>query len=358
MLKTEVLSAINVSDAEYKRIIEKAAETVKRGSVAALPTETVYGLFANALSGEAVRKIFDAKGRPQDNPLIVHIADFEDVYKLSDDVPIEAKLLAEKFCPGPFTMILKSNGKVAKEVSAGLSTVAIRMPDSKIALDVIRESKLPLAAPSANISGFPSPTSAEHVIDDMTGRIELIIDGGNCRFGVESTVLSLTGDVPKILRPGAVTAEDIKSVVGAVEIDESVLKPLAEDAKVSSPGMKYRHYSPKAQVIVLKGSFKEYLDYINNERKDGDFALCFDGEEDKLPINAVSYGAENDSLAQAQRLYGALRQLDDMGAKRVFARCPSKEGVGLAVCNRLFRAAGFNVVDLEKALQAGFLWQR
>lgn len=347
MLNTEYISALGVSDAEYNEIIAKAAEIIKSGSVVALPTETVYGLFADATSTEAVAKIFEAKGRPQDNPLIVHIADFQDIYKLSDEVPKEAEELAKKFWPGPFTMIVKSNGRVSKSVSAGLSTIAVRMPDSKIALDVIRASKLPLAAPSANISGFPSPTSAEHVRDDMTGRIEMIIDGGECRYGVESTVLSLTGDVPRILRPGAVTADAIKAVVGAVEIDESVLKPVGEGFVVSSPGMKYRHYSPKAQVIVLRGSLNSFVEYVERHQMEGDFALCFDGEEDLLPIRAVSFGAEKDSLMQAQRLYSALRQLDELGAERVFARCPSKEGVGLAVCNRLFRAAGFNVIDLK-----------
>ena len=269
MLNTEYISALGVSDAEYNEIIAKAAEIIKSGSVVALPTETVYGLFADATSTEAVAKIFEAKGRPQDNPLIVHIADFQDIYKLSDEVPKEAEELAKKFWPGPFTMIVKSNGRVSKSVSAGLSTIAVRMPDSKIALDVIRASKLPLAAPSANISGFPSPTSAEHVRDDMTGRIEMIIDGGECRYGVESTVLSLTGDVPRILRPGAVTADAIKAVVGAVEIDESVLKPVGEGVVVSSPGMKYRHSSPKAQVIVLRGSLNSFVEYVERHQMEG-----------------------------------------------------------------------------------------
>ena len=232
----------------------KAAEILKNGGLVGIPTETVYGLAADALNGQAVSKIFKAKGRPSDNPLIVHISDFEDIkkYNLVKEIPEKAKALAEAFWPGPLTIIMKKSDIIPLEVSAGLDTVAIRLPSHSTAREIIRYADTPLAAPSANLSGSPSPTTAAHVINDLNGRIEAVVDGGDCEVGLESTVITLVGDVPKVLRPGGITFAQLKSVLGEVTIDDAVLNKLADGAEAASPGMKYKHYSPKANVVLLK----------------------------------------------------------------------------------------------------------
>jgi L-threonylcarbamoyladenylate synthase len=332
---------------EDNTAIRKAAELLRQGGIVAIPTETVYGLAANALDEGAVNRIFKAKGRPQDNPLIVHICEFDEIYPLVRKVPPAAKALAETFWPGPLTLVLPRSDKIPNNVSAGLDTVAVRMPSHPVAWAIIKESGLPLAAPSANISGFPSPTAAQHVQDDMTGRIDAIVDGGECEVGVESTVLSLTGEVPVLLRPGGVTLAQLESVLGRVEVNEAVLNPLKEGETAASPGMRHKHYAPKAEITVIKGSASQIAEYVAAHTGNDLAVLCFEGDEHLFTLPTVTFGRENDAFSQARGLFGALRRLDELGAKQVFACCPSQEGVGLAVCNRLFRAAEFRIIEIR-----------
>jgi len=329
--------------------IEAVGAILKNGGLAAIPTETVYGLAANALDDAAVRRIFAAKGRPADNPLIVHISDLSQWNALVHRIPAVAKQLAEAFWPGPLTMILPKSELVSDVVSGGLATVAVRMPSHPVARAVIDAAGVPLAAPSANRSGKPSPTTAQHVEDDMDGRIDCILDAGPCSVGVESTVISLAGERPRLLRPGGVTPEMLQTVLGDLEIDDAVFHRLAAGRTAASPGMKYQHYAPAAAVTILKGSFAQFLRYVETHQGPATMALCFDGEEEKLPVPAVSFGKEDDGAAQAARIFDALRKVDKMGADIVFARFPKMDGVGLAVFNRLVRAAAFRVIDLGGA---------
>lgn len=326
--------------------VETAGRILREGGLVAIPTETVYGLAADAFCTEAVETIFRAKGRPADNPLIVHIAEMETLAVLVTEIPPQAKRLAEAFWPGPLTMILPKAERVPGIVSAGLPTVAVRFPSHPDARAVIRAAGTPLAAPSANRSGSPSPTTAQHVIDDMNGRIDAVLDGGPCEVGLESTVITLAGPTPRLLRPGGITLEMLQAVLGQVEMDEAVLKPLKKGVAAASPGMKYKHYAPRARVIILDGPFEAYKNYVNSHNEEGTAALCFTGEETALSVPALPLGAESDGAEQAHRLFDALRETDRMGASLVFARCPSKTGVGLAVYNRLIRAAGFEVRKL------------
>ena len=335
--------------------IARAGEILRGGGLVAIPTETVYGLAANALDGRAVAKIFAAKGRPQDNPLIVHISHIDQWDALVREIPPRAKALAQAYWPGPLTIILPKSDIIPDEVSAGLDTVAVRFPSMRATRRIIDAAGVPLAAPSANLSGSPSPTCARHTMDDMRGRIDAVLDGGECNFGVESTVVTLATDVPRLLRPGAVTPEELREVLGELEIDSAVMGKLKEGAKVASPGMKYKHYSPNAEVTIVRGSLSQYCDYIRNAAEQENacgrekiFALCFDGEEDQIPLHCVTYGREDDPLTQSHRLFTALRELDERGALKVYARCPSADGVGMAVYNRLLRAAGFSVVQLNE----------
>lgn len=331
--------------------IKRAAEIIRRGGLVGMPTETVYGLAADALNGKAVSKIFRAKGRPGDNPLIVHVAAFEDIekYKLVREIPEKAKILADKYWPGPLTIIMKKSDIIPDEVSAGLDTVAVRIPSHPVAASLIREAKTPIAAPSANLSGSPSPTTAQHVMNDMKGRIEAVIDGGESSVGVESTVITLAGEKPRLLRPGGITLEQLRAALGEVEMDDAVLHKLKEGAAAASPGMKYKHYAPKAEVIILKGSSKAYIDYVNSHIEDGTAALCWEEDIEKLKCKALPMGCKKDQASQAHHLFEELREIDsDESIKKVFARCPDTEGIGLAVYNRLIRAAGFEVIELEK----------
>lgn len=324
-----------------------AGRLLREGEIVAIPTETVYGLAASSLNGAAVKKIFSAKGRPQDNPLISHIADLSMMEMVVRDVPPEAYRLAEAFWPGPLTMILRRSAQVADEVCAGLETASVRMPSHPVAQAVIRAAGVPLAAPSANLSGSPSPTTARDVRADMEGKIPLILDGGACQVGVESTVVSLAGSQPVLLRPGYITREQLEQALGCpVKLADAVLHQLKEGERAASPGMKYKHYAPKAEVTILSGSFEAYYSYVAQHCEPGTFCLCFTGEEKKLPCPCVLYGHEADPAEQARRLFSALRELDAKGAKRVYARCPGQDGVALAVYNRLLRAAAFRVVAL------------
>lgn len=331
--------------------IKKAAVLLQAGEVVGIPTETVYGLAADAYNPDAIKKIFLAKGRPQDNPLIVHIDSMEMLPELVVAIPDTARRLAEKFWPGPLTMILPKSDRVPMVTTGNLDTVAIRMPSHPVARQIIHTCGFPLAAPSANLSGSPSPTTAEHVKKDMDGRIPFIINGGECEIGVESTVIAVYDNHVRLLRPGGITVSMLRSCVDNVEIDNGVLHMIANDVQVSSPGMKYKHYAPKAKVIILEGSREEFADYVNNHSSSDEkdiYALLFDGEESLVSIPSLSYGALHDGISQAHGLFASLRKLDDLNARLVYARCPEKNGVGLAVYNRLLRAAGFDVIRLDR----------
>lgn len=328
--------------------IKKAGNILSDGGLVGIPTETVYGLAASALDKDAVARIFRAKGRPADNPLIVHIADICDIerFDLVSDFPEKAKKLAEKFWSGPLTMIMPKGKAIPDEVSAGLDTVAIRFPEHKTAQAIIRAAGVPLAAPSANLSGSPSPTSAKHVMRDLNGRIDAVVDGGECRVGLESTVITLVSDIPRILRPGGVTLEQIESVIGKVEVDDAVLKELKTDEKAASPGMKYKHYAPKARVVLVRG--EGFSDFVNRNCDKKTAALCYNEDINSLNVRAFSLGKRADLNAQAHTLFDRLRQIDSEDIEVVYARCPEPDGVGMALYNRLIRAAGFEVIDLEE----------
>ncbi len=325
--------------------LRHAAELIRAGEVVGIPTETVYGLAANAFDAAAVEKIFRAKGRPSDNPLIVHIADFSAVYEIASEIPPLAKKLSEAFWPGPLTMIMPKSPKIPLITSGGLDTVGIRMPSHPAAKRLIELCGVPLAAPSANLSGSPSPTTAQRVFEDMNGRIPAIIDGGESDVGVESTVIAFEDNGVRILRPGGITREMLLTVAKSVTVDPGVLNELSEGAVARSPGMKYKHYAPKAQVILIKGESGAYREYVLKNACAGDFCLVFEKGEAAPDLPYLCYGATPGE--QAHRLFECLRRLDELGAKRVFARCPSPEGVGLAVYNRILRASGFCVIDLE-----------
>lgn len=344
-MKTQVFEIKDINKTED---IQSVAKILSNGGLAAIPTETVYGLAANALDADAVNRIFVAKGRPNDNPLIVHVSSIEEVYPLVTEFPDKAKALADAFWPGPLTIILPKSDIVPEEVSPNLSTVAVRMPSHPVARAIIKAAGVPLAAPSANLSGSPSPTRVQHVIEDLDGRVEAIVDGGESSVGVESTVITLATPVPRLLRPGGITPEQLEDVIGKIDIDKAVIEQLPEGAVAASPGMKYKHYSPKAEVYIIKGSFPSFRCYVENVAQEGDLALCFNGEENKLGINAVGYGKENRPEEQAHNLFSLLREADKSGAKRVFVRRPDPHGVGLAVYNRLIRAAAFRVIDMPE----------
>lgn len=325
--------------------IEEAARLLREGRLVAVPTETVYGLAADALNPTAVASIFAAKGRPMDNPLIVHIADMRDWAPLVKAIPPQAQKLADAYWPGPLTIILPAADCIPNEVRGGLTTVAVRFPSHPIAQAVILHAGCPLAAPSANRSGAPSPTNAERVWEDMQGRIDAILDGGDSDVGVESTVIDLSHDTPRLLRPGGITPEMIEAIIGPIEIDNAVTHALEKGAVAASPGMKYKHYAPKARIRLVKGDAASYIRYVNRHAADGVGALCFDEDVAELAVPAVCYGHRHDPLEQAHNMFDALRQLDEMGMTTVYAACPVPRGVGLAVYNRLIRAAGFDIVN-------------
>lgn len=335
-------------NAENSGATETVAEILKNGGLAAIPTETVYGLAANAFDPAACANIFKAKGRPGDNPLIVHICNMDMLKDVVEEVPEKAKILAEKFWPGPLTMIMKKSDKIPMVTSANLPTVAVRFPAHHVAQRIIAEAELPLAAPSANLSGSPSPTTFEHCVHDLLGRVDAIIDGGPCAVGVESTIISFAEETPMLLRPGYVTLEQLRGAIGEVGLSKAVLEKLGDGEKVLSPGMKYKHYAPKAKVSLVKGSREQYVKYVNEHADEhGVFALCFDEEAPVLKTSTVCYGSEYSDAEQAERLFDALRELDELGALRVYAHSPRTTGVGMAVYNRLVRAAGFDIITLD-----------
>ena len=330
--------------------IQTAAELLRQGEVVGIPTETVYGLAANAYNPDAVRRIFAAKGRPQDNPLIVHIATFEQIYDIAADVPEQAKALAEAFWPGPLTIILPKQNRIPLVTSGGLNTVGIRFPSHPLAQRIICAAGVPLAAPSANRSGRPSTTTAQHVMEDLDGKIAAVVDGGPCSVGVESTVLSLSGDKPRLLRPGGISLEQLESVLGDVVVDRALREKIDDSETVSAPGMKYRHYAPKAPVTVIFGTPSVSADYIYAQLGENSGVLCFDDCAERFAGRAVveTFGRSGDEAEQAREVFDALRRFDETDVSEIFAQCPPSTGIGLAVANRIKKAAGFHVIDLTE----------
>ena len=339
-MHTLYLSATEASTAST------AANIIKNGGLVAIPTETVYGLGANGLDPVAVKKIFEAKGRPQDNPLILHIADASALDTLCHHIPDSAYALAAAFWPGPLTMVLPARDIVPLSTRAGLPSVAVRCPDSDITRDIIRLSGVPVAAPSANISGKPSTTTAEHVRNDHDGRIDCIVDGGACRVGVESTIVDLTETPPRLLRPGGITPEELEAVLGEITVDKAVTQALRADEVAKAPGMKYKHYAPQCEVVIVSGSAEEAAAYVRANRKANDRVLCFEEELTAFAgCDPLAYGKENDPATLSAGLFSALRILDDPAVGTVYARCPQGGGMACAVRNRLSKAAAFQIID-------------
>jgi len=332
-------------------VLEYAADVLKRGGTVVFPTETVYGLGANALDEEAANKIFIAKGRPQDNPLIIHVAD-KNIEEYVEDITEDAKLLMDAFWPGPLTIIFKKSRAIPDIITAGLDSVAVRLPSNKIASELIRLSGVPIAAPSANLSGRPSPTDVKHVIDDLFGKVDIIIGGGKTDVGLESTVIDMTGK-PTVLRPGGVTYEDLKRVLGEVYIDPAIMKMPDPNLKPKSPGMKYKHYSPKAEMFIVDGDPVSVASKINE--------LCIESLKQgkkvgilasKQTLNMYKHGIVLDlgdrdvPITIAASLFDRLREFDDLGVDIIFAEGVGEDNIGLAIMNRMKKAAGYNVIHV------------
>ena len=331
--------------------LTKAADFIKNGGLVAFPTETVYGLGGDGLNSEAASKIYKAKGRPSDNPLILHINDQKMLHKIVNDVNSMAKKIMTAFCPGPITLILPKSDIVPSSVTGGLNTVAVRMPDNDIARELIRLSNTPIAAPSANISGRPSPTTAQAVYNDLHDRIDMILDGGACHFGVESTIVDCTEDVPIILRPGAITKEMLEELFPVVKIDRAIV---GDNVVPKAPGMKYKHYAPKANMILFEGSSAKMADAIASkmadyEREGKKVGLVVSSEvAEKLQHeNTAIYGNQEDLLTIASDIYECLRFFDDKDVDIIFAEGTTDKGIGLAIMNRLHKASGFNSIFID-----------
>ena len=344
-MKTELLR-------RSKADVQKAGELLRQGQVVGIPTETVYGLAANALDADAVLRIFEAKGRPQDNPLIIHISSMDQLEALAAEVSPAVYQMAEHFWPGPLTMVVKKKDIVPHRTSAGLDTVGIRMPSHPVARAIIDAAGLPLAAPSANTSGKPSPTTARDVLDDMDGKIPAIVDGGACSVGVESTVVDMTGAYPQILRPGAITEEMIAAAMGEATTDKATLEGLSDDAKVRSPGMKYRHYAPQAPVILFEGApWDTFCKVLEEMQQPWTGVICFEEflpaiKESKSRL-VYSLGYSWDHAEHARRLFALLRKFDRTQARRILVQCPRTMGANAGTVNRLRKAAGFQSVDCK-----------
>lgn len=331
--------------------LAQAARVLREGGLLGIPTETVYGLGANGLDPEAVGAIFAAKGRPQDNPLILHIPSADWLERYCREIPDTAYDLARRFWPGPLTMILKRRELVPNVVTAGLDTVGMRCPDCALTREIIAVADVPVAAPSGNASGRPSPTTAADMLEDMEGKIDAIVDGGPCRVGVESTIIDLTVRPPRLLRPGGVTLEALREVLGEVEVDDAVRRLMAPGEQPKAPGMKYRHYAPKAPVTVVKGTPEDTAEYIAAHLGETSGVLCF---EEFLPQftrrlgmrPVMSLGPAADQAAQARHIFEALRAFDRLEVTEIWAQSPTDTGLGLAVTNRLNKAAGFHIIQL------------
>ena len=343
-MKTRVFHPENGEDE-----IREAARILRRGGLLGIPTETVYGLGANALDEEAVGHIFEAKGRPQDNPLILHVPDAGWLERYCREVPEVAYLLAEKFWPGPLTMILPGKDIVPGRTTGGLSTVGVRCPDHAVTRAIIREAGVPVAAPSGNTSGRPSPTSASDMLEDMDGKIDGIVDGGACRVGVESTIIDLTVSPPQLLRPGGLPLEELRQVLGEVTVDKAVTQQVTEGLRPRAPGMKYRHYAPHAPVTVVTGAPHRSAAYIQAVLREGEGVICFEEFRERFAGRVRQcLGSAGDTAQQAHRVFDALRRFDSTEVTHIYAQCPDDSGLGLAVGNRLKKAAGFHIVDADR----------
>ena len=332
-----------------KEEIKKQAEMLKDGKTVIFPTETVYGLGANGLDEEAVSKIYKAKGRPSDNPLILHIYDKKQIIDLVEEISDKAEIVMDNFWPGPITIIFKKKDIVPLRTSGGLDTVAIRMPSNPIARELLKEVKLPIAAPSANISGRPSPTRGKHVYKEMNNRVDGIILGGDCIFGLESTVLDLTNDIPVILRPGSITKEDLENVIGEVSIDPALEKK-EDNIKAIAPGMKYKHYSPNADVFIVSGQHNNVITKVNelvsNNSKEGlrSVVMCLDENKDKYNSDTISLGKNLQEVAA--NLFNALITADEEKYDIVYTEEFSNCGLGQAIMNRLIKSAGYKIIKV------------
>ena len=335
------------------RIIETAARIISRGGLVVFPTETVYGLGGDAFDKEAAAKIYAAKGRPSDNPLIVHISKTEDLKKLTDEIPDKALKLADKFWPGPLTMIFKKNDKVPYTVTGGLDTVAVRLPSHETARKFIAASGTFIAAPSANLSGRPSPTMTEHVIEDLNGRVDMIIDGGSIEIGLESTIVDMTEDIPVILRPGYITMDMLKGVISKVRLDKALMSGVNGDVKPKAPGMKYRHYAPEAELTVIEGDNAKVIDYINEKAKEAvnnglkvGIMISKENYDKILYGEKISIGSSFDEDEIGRNLFACLRKFDDMKADVIYSEGFSEDGFGQAIMNRLLKAAGHKMIHV------------
>jgi len=350
-----ILAKADLSQSDSAEVIQTAAKILREGGLVAFPTETVYGLGGNGLDNSACEKIYIAKGRPSDNPLILHISEFEELNPIVREISPAAKKLMDAFWPGPLTMVFPKSDIVPEKATGGLDTVAVRFPNHPVARAIIHAAGLPIAAPSANSSGKPSPTRASHVEFDLNGKIDMIVDGGAAEWGLESTIVDVSGEVPMILRPGAVTKEMMEEVVGTVEIDPAILQKPAADLKPKAPGMKYTHYSPKAEVILVKGEMKAVVDEINRlaaaDTAQGFKTGVMATEETKDLYKAdivLSLGSRERPEQIGANLFKYLRKFDFLGAERVYSEVFSEEGEGMAIMNRLNKAAGYCVIDLDQ----------
>ena len=354
-----------------ENVYEESGRILREGGLVAFPTETVYGLGGNGLDPDASRKIYEAKGRPSDNPLILHIADVGMLYDIAEDINDKARKLIEAFWPGPLTMVFKKAVKVPLATTGGLSSVAVRMPSHPVATAMIREAGVPVAAPSANVSGRPSPTLAKHVVEDMDGRIEMILDGGNIAIGIESTIVDMTSEPPVILRPGYITKEMIEEVIGEVNLDPTLLIKPREDLRPKAPGMKYRHYAPKAELTLYEGSVEKVARVIweqalaklaENKRvaviatKESkvvyDKFMAEAENTGKIELNDnnpefILLGSRQDEESIARNLYAALRECDERQVDYIYSETFSLENFGQAIMNRLRKAAGYNIINLN-----------
>lgn len=356
-MKTKVIKVnpMNFTENELKQ----AADILRDGGLVAFPTETVYGLGGDGLKSGVSRKIYRAKGRPSDNPLILHIADFDSLFVIAEGVSYQAKKLAEAFWPGPLTMIFQKTEAAPYETTGGLDTVAVRMPNHPIAQALIRSSGVTIAAPSANLSGRPSPTRAAHVIDDLDGRVDMIIDGGDVGIGLESTIVDMTGRTPVILRPGYITRQMIEAVAGEVEVDPAVLARQADsELKPKAPGMKYKHYAPKADLIIWEGSAENVISGINRATKEQEakgrrigIIATEESQSRYAGANALvlSAGTREDEETIAHNLFRILREFDDRSVDVIYSESFASDSLGQAIMNRLLKAAGYQVADADKA---------
>ncbi len=350
-MNTKIIQ-INRDNFTDEELLE-AAEILRNGGLVAIPTETVYGLGANALDESASKKIYEAKGRPSDNPLIAHISCMDELSALVKEVPEAGKKLAEKYWPGPLTMIFPKKDIVPYGTTGGLETVAIRMPSDPVANRLIKLAGVPVAAPSANTSGRPSPTKAEHVVEDMNGKIEMIIDSGEVGIGVESTIVDVSGEVPMLLRPGAITMEMLRETLGEVEIDPAILGPLSADVKPKAPGMKYRHYAPQAEMTLVEGEMERVVEFINQESKLALEAglkvgiICTEESCESYECGILKViGSRENEESVAHNLFAVLREFDDQKVDCIFSESFSKDRLGQAIMNRLCKAAGYHIVKV------------